>query len=70
MFYTDEVGPVGHVAVHEGDLVRLDGDQPSDYVVMRVQGGRCWVRNLQSGMDTLSSLKLCRRIGHESYFGG
>ena len=70
MFFSEEVDPMSHVAIRDGDLVRLDGDPQSDYLVVQVRDGRCWVRNLHSGQDTLASLKLCRRIGHESYFGG
>ena len=69
MFYTEDVGPISHTAIHDGDLVRLDGDPVTDYAVILVRGGRAWVRNLQNGMDTLAGLSLCRRVGHESLFG-
>jgi hypothetical protein len=34
--------------------------------VILVRDDRCWLRNLETGMDTLVNRRLCRRIGREA----
>ncbi len=55
-----------HVPVRDGDLVALDGDAHELYAVVLVRENRCWLRNLQTGMDALSSVAACRRVGREA----
>ena len=55
-----------HVPIRDGDLVSLHGHPSELYSVMLVRDGRCWLRNLGTEIDTLSSLSLCRRLGHEA----
>ena len=55
-----------HLPIRDGDLVCVDADTSELYSVILVRDGRCWLRNLGTEMDTLSSLAQCRRIGHEA----
>ncbi len=57
-----------HVPIKDGDLVCLDHDVYELYSVIIVRDDRAWLRNLDTGMDTLSSVRNCRRIGHEAEF--
>jgi len=66
MFEANGFQALRHTPVRDGDLVSLDGDVRDLYSVILVREGRCWLRNLQTGMDTLSSIGVCRRVGHEA----
>ncbi len=55
-----------HVPIRDGDLVSLHGHPSELYSVILVREGRCWLRNLSTEMDTLTSLALCSRVGHEA----
>ncbi|MEI9965977.1 MAG: hypothetical protein WDM92_16400 [Caulobacteraceae bacterium] len=61
-----ETQPMAHVAIHAGDLVAADGDPQRLFSVILVRDDRCWVRDLQTGLDGLASVSRCRRIGHEA----
>ena len=72
MLEASEFGVLKHVPIRDGDLVRLgDGGDHELYSVILVRDDRCWLRNLRTEFDTLSSVQLCRRIGHEGdYYTG
>ena len=55
-----------HVPIRDGDLVSLHGHPSELFSVILVREGRCWLRNLSTEMDTLTSLALCSRVGHEA----
>ena len=57
---------MAHRPVRDGDLVSLYGDGRELYSVILVREGRCWLRSLQTGVDALSSVGQCRRIGREA----
>ncbi len=65
MLEANEYEALRHVPIRDGDLVCLSNDRNNLYTVILVREGRCWLRNLQTELDTLASLKLCQRIGHE-----
>ncbi|HEY5411865.1 MAG TPA: hypothetical protein VIJ94_14180 [Caulobacteraceae bacterium] len=66
MLEASDAGALRHVPIRDGDLVCPTGDPAELYSVILVRDGRCWLRNLQTEMDTVSSLGGLRRIGHES----
>ena len=66
MLEASDTGTLRHVPIRDGDLVCLSGDINELYSVILVREGRCWLRNLQTEMDTVSSLDSVRRIGRES----
>ena len=66
MLEASDTGILRHVPIRDGDLVCLQGDISELYSVILVREGRCWLRNLQTEMDTVSSLDSLRRIGRES----
>ena len=66
MLEASDAGTLRHVPIRDGDLVCLSGDTSELYSVILVREGRCWLRNLQTEMDTVSSLDTVRRIGRES----
>ncbi len=66
MLEASETVALRHVPIRDGDLVSLDADVKELYSVILVRQGRCWLRNLQTEMDTISSVNRCRRIGRES----
>lgn len=66
MYGASEFQGLRHVPITDGDLVRLEADVHDLYSVILVREGRAWLRNLRTEMDTLSSIGLCRRVGHES----
>ena len=66
MLEFSDAGALRHVPIRDGDLVCTKVDCAELYSVILVRDGRCWLRNLQTEMDTVSSLRDLRRIGHES----
>lgn len=55
-----------HLPIRDGDLVCMENDAHELYSVILVREGRCWLRNLQTELDTVSSIASCRRVGRES----
>ncbi len=68
MLDAHETQSLAHAAVTPGDLVCLEADPHYYYSVILVRDDRCWVRNLESGMDAITSARQCRRVGHETQF--
>ncbi len=66
MLEASENGALRHVPIRDGDLVCLSADPSELYSVILVREGRCWLRNLQTEIDTLTGLDTVRRIGRES----
>jgi hypothetical protein len=66
MLEASETGAARHLPIRDGDLVCLEADPRELYSVILVREGRCWLRNLQSELDTVLSIHRCRRIGRES----
>ena len=66
MLEASEYEGLRHVPIRDGDLVCLSDSRNDLYTVILVREGRCWLRNLQTELDTLVSIKLCQRIGHEA----
>jgi hypothetical protein len=66
MLEASEYEALRHVPIRDGDLVRLTPELHDLYSVILVRDGRCWLRDLETGMDVLSSVKTCRRVGHEA----
>ncbi len=68
MLEANEYAALRHVPIKDGDLVSLDQESRELYSVIIVRDDRCWLRNLDTGLDTLSSVRKCRRIGHEAEY--
>ncbi len=68
MLEANEYALLRHVPIKDGDLVCLAKDSRELYSVIIVRDDRAWLRNLDTGMDTLSSVSCCRRIGHEAEY--
>lgn len=66
MLEASGTGPLRHLPIRDGDLVCMENDAHELYSVILVREGRCWLRNLQTEMDTVSGVERCRRIGRES----
>ncbi len=66
MLEASDTGALRHVPIRDGDLVCLTADAAELYSVILVRDGRCWLRNLQTELDTVSGIDTVRRIGHES----
>ena len=66
MLEASETGRTRHLPIRDGDLVCLESDAHELFSVILVREGRCWLRNLQNELDTVSSIHRCRRIGRES----
>lgn len=66
MLEASDTGALRHLPIRDGDLVCMESDAHELYSVILVREGRCWLRNLQTEMDTVSSVDRCRRIGRES----
>ena len=66
MLEASEYEGLRHVPIRDGDLVCLTNDRKDLYSVILVREDRAWLRNLQTELDTLASVKLCQRIGHEA----
>ena len=64
--YTDlievSVEHVGDEDIQVGDLVRTGPNLYPHYNVIAVHGDKVWVRDVQTGMDGLTNLALCKRI--------
>ena len=48
--------------IQVGDLVRTGPNLYPHYSVIAVNGDKAWVRNVQSGLDGLTSVNRCRKI--------
>lgn len=48
--------------IQAGDLVRTGENLHPHFTVIAVSGDKAWVRNLQSGADSLAILNRCRKI--------
>lgn len=48
--------------IQVGDLVRTGSNSFPHYTVVAVSGDKAWVRNVDSGLDGLTSLSRCRKI--------
>ncbi len=48
--------------IQVGDLVRTGPNLHPHYEVIAVNGDKAWVRNVQSGLDGLTSVNRCRKI--------
>jgi hypothetical protein len=66
MLDVNEMMTYRHTPICDGDLVSLDEGIAQLYSVILVRDDRCWLRNLETGMDTLANRRLCRRIGREA----
>ena len=66
MLEASDIGALRHVPIRDGDLVCRSTDAAELYSVILVRDGRCWLRNLQTEMDTVSGIDTVRRIGRES----
>ena len=67
--YSD-VFSISHQRAHDedirvGDLVRTGENYHPHFTVIAVSGDKAWVRNVQSGVDSLAQLDRCRKIGEE-----
>ena len=68
MLEASEYEALRHVPIRDGDLVCLDQASSVLYSVIIVRDDRAWLRNLDNSMDTLASVRRCRRIGHEAVY--
>jgi hypothetical protein len=64
--YSDIFG-ISHDRDHDedirvGDLVRTGTNQYPQFTVIAVSGDKAWVRNVQTGADSLALLARCRRL--------
>ena len=66
MLDVSEMAAYRHTPIRDGDLVSLDEGVAELYSVILVRDDRCWLRNLETGIDTLANRRLCRRIGREA----
>jgi hypothetical protein len=48
--------------IHAGDLVRTGPNLFPHFEVIAIHGDKCWVRNVQSGVDGLTPITRCRKI--------
>lgn len=51
-----------HEDIEPGDLVRTGENFHPHYEVLAVHGEKAWVKNVQTGVDTLALLSRCRKI--------
>ena len=68
--YSD-VFQISHDREHEeeiqvGDLVRTGPNLYPHYTVIAVNGDKAWVRNVQNGLDGVTSISRCRKIQAEN----
>lgn len=70
MLEASEYEALRHLPIRDGDLVCMDAEMRELYSVILVREGRCWLRNLNTELDTLANASLCRRVGHEAMLGG
>jgi hypothetical protein len=67
MFEPNGIEPLVHVAIRPGDLVAsARGPQEALFSVVLVCDDRCWVRDLQTGLDAILNVHACRRIGGQA----
>lgn len=66
MLDVDDATALRHTPIVDGDLVSLDEGIRELYSVILVRDDRCWLRNLETGMDHIVSRRMCRRIGREA----
>ena len=66
MLEASDTDGLRHVPIRDGDLVCLSADHSELFSVILVREGRCWLRNLQTELDTLTGLDQVRRIGREA----
>ena len=52
----------GDEEIHVGDLVRTGSNLYPQFTVIAVNGDKVWVRNVQTGADSLALLSRCRRL--------
>ena len=52
--------------IQVGDLVRTGPNLYPHYTVIAVNGDKAWVRNVQNGLDGVTSISRCRKILAES----
>ncbi len=48
--------------IQVGDLVRTGPNLYPHYTVIAVNGDKAWVRNVQNGLDGVTSISRCRKI--------
>ena len=48
--------------IQVGDLVRTGPNLYPHYTVIAVNGDKAWVRNVQNGLDGVTSITRCRKI--------
>lgn len=48
--------------IHPGDLVRTGPNLHPQFHVIAVDADKAWVRNVQTGQDSLAFVNRCRRI--------
>ena len=52
--------------IQVGDLVRTGPNLYPHYTVIAVNGDKAWVRNVQNGLDGVTSISRCRKIQADS----
>jgi hypothetical protein len=52
--------------IQVGDLVRTGPNLYPHYSVIAVNGDKAWVRNVQNGLDGVTSITRCRKIQPEN----
>jgi hypothetical protein len=52
--------------IQVGDLVRTGPNLYPHYTVIAVNGDKAWVRNVQNGLDGVTSISRCRKIQAEN----
>ncbi len=65
MLEANELGHIARPPIRDGDLVCVGTESQELYSVIVVSKGRCWLRNLETGMDTLAGLNDCHRLAYE-----
>jgi len=51
--------------IHPGDIVRMGANLYPHYTVIAVNGDKAWVRNVDTGHDSLAEISRCRRVEPE-----
>ena len=52
----------GDADIQVGDLVKTGPNLYPHYSVIAIHGDKAWVRDVQTGMDGLTSLLICKKI--------
>jgi hypothetical protein len=55
-----EAGEAGRI--HIGDVVRTSANHYPHFSVIAINGEKVWVRNVETGQDSLTMLARCRRV--------